>query len=104
LFPANGTTSRPWVPSVSKSIIVATEFQALLNCSFKLVLTHPAPDKKSDLWSSTFSRAKTFPANNQLGNFGTTSSLINESEFDRALADMARNMMADVHESMLAMF
>ena len=60
--------------------------------------------KRSVIWSSTFSRSKPFPGANQLDVPGTTSSLINDSEFDRALSDLSRSMMDDVHESMLAMF
>ena len=56
------------------------------------------------LWSSSFARSRPFPANNQIGAFGTTSALINESEFDRSLKDMAESMMADVNEAMFAMF
>ena len=56
------------------------------------------------LWSSSFARSRPFPGNNQIGAFGTTSALINESEFDRSLRDMAESMMADVNEAMFAMF
>jgi hypothetical protein len=56
------------------------------------------------LWSGGFSKSKPFPANNQLGVFGTTSALINESEFDRVLRDLAEGIAADMHESMLAGF
>ena len=41
---------------------------------------------------------------NQLGVIGNTSALINDSEFERSLADLAASMMGDLHESMLAMF
>jgi hypothetical protein len=55
-------------------------------------------------WSSHFTRSKPFPASNQLDVPGTTSVQINDSEFERTLAELARSMMADVHESMLSMF
>jgi hypothetical protein len=60
--------------------------------------------RTGSLWAQSFSRAKPFLAANQLDVPGTTSALINESEFDRALADLAVSMMDDLHESMLAMF
>lgn len=87
-------------------IPVAGEYSATLNCSFKLTLRHDRQGSPVNqiLWSSPFSRSKVFPSNTQLGPFGTTSGLINDSEFDRALRDLARVMMQDVHENMLAMF
>jgi hypothetical protein len=85
-------------------IRVATEYSATLGCSFKLVRERPRPGKAPTVWQSGYTRSKPFPGANQLGVLGTTSALINESEFDRALFDLANSMMADVHESMLAMF
>jgi hypothetical protein len=111
---------------------VATDYNASLNCEFNLQLVQqwydpkkygpgklaappPTPTPRPGsleaqratgqvIWSGNFSRTKPFPASNQVGAFGTTSSLINESEFDRALGDLAESMMADLHESMMAMF
>ena len=98
LFPQ--TSKYPWIPQVSKSIQAATEYVASLSCSFEL--TRNRDTKK--IWSASLNRSKAFPANNQIGTFGTTSSIINETEFDRALGEMARSMMADVHESMVSTF
>lgn len=56
------------------------------------------------LWSARFSRTDTFQANNQLGVLGRTSELINDSEFERALKDMAESMMPDVHVALLERF
>ncbi|MBC7693753.1 MAG: hypothetical protein H7222_18450 [Methylotenera sp.] len=115
-------TNRPTI-----EITVATEYQAILACDFKLTRTHalelsasaagaPVASARetsrfpvktaagSVLWNAAFSRVKRFPGNNQKDEFGTTSPLINESEFDRALRDIASGMMGDVNESMLAMF
>mgnify|MGYP001573851882 FL=1 len=87
---------------------VAAEYSVSLNCSFLLVRAPgragPQPSMRSTVWSSTFSRNKPIPAANQLDVPGTTSALINESEFDRALQELSQNMMSDVHESMLAAF
>lgn len=80
------------------SYSVATVYQADLSCNFIL----SASDRQ--LWSSGFGRSKTFPGSNQLGPFGTTSALINESEFERALSDLSDSMVVDVHESMLGVF
>jgi hypothetical protein len=95
-------------PFVAKDQIplasVASEYTANLSCAFTLERTHPRPGEATVIWTSGFSRAKRFPANNQLGVFGTTGPLINDSEFDRALRDMAGSMMGDLRESMLAMF
>jgi hypothetical protein len=88
------------------NILIATEYEASLGCTFTLVRRHPnlALKQKEILWSASFSRGEPFNASNQLGTQGDTSTLINESEFDRALSDLATAMMGDVHESMLAMF
>ena len=87
--------------------IVATQYNATIQCSFALHrnrVERGQKDKAILIWSASFSLSKPFPASNQLGPSGTTSPLINESEFDRALSDLATSMMANVHESMLAMF
>jgi hypothetical protein len=88
------------------NVQIATQYSATLNCSFFLVRTHPnlALKQKETVWSASFSRSEIFNASNQLGTQGDTSALINESEFDRAIGDLATAMMDDVHESMLAMF
>lgn len=83
---------------------VATVYSAFLGCDFSLRRRVTPPGKRTVVWSSSFSRSKPFAAANQLDVLGTTSALINESEFERALSEMATNMMDDLHESMLAMF
>lgn len=84
--------------------VISTIYTANLACSFSLVRTKPKKGQDSTVWSATFNRSEPFPASNQLDVPGTTSALINDSEFDRALSDLSRSMMDDVHESMLAMF
>ncbi len=82
-----------------------TVYTASLSCSFSLGRTPRVKDKPAKvIWTSGFARSKDFPGSNQLDVPGTTSVLINESEFDRALGELARTMMDDVHESMLAGF
>jgi len=79
--------------------LVPSIFTASLSCTFNLQTS-----VKNKTWGASFSRSKTFSANNQLGVLGTTSSIINDSEFDRALSDLAKSMMSDVHESLMARF
>lgn len=55
-------------------------------------------------WSAGFGRSMTFAATNQLDVPGTTSVLINESNFDRTLADMAHLMMYDMNEALFNAF
>lgn len=88
----------------TKDYVVSTEYAANLICSFSLVRSTVMPGKAHMIWAAQFSRSKPFPGANQLDVPGTTSALINESEFERALSEMAYSMMDDVHESMLAMF
>lgn len=87
-----------------KDFNVSTIYTAFLSCSFELVNQRTKPGRKSTIWGASFNRSKTFPGSNQLDVPGTTSALINDSEFDRALVDMARSMMDDVHESMIETF
>jgi len=79
---------------------IAAEYRASL--TFELSLTRKNPTQT--LWGGTFNRVQTFPANFQLGSYGSTSNLINESEFERTLKDLAQNLMLDVRESLLSRF
>lgn len=90
--------------SAYNKISVATEYVAELSCSFSLTRRNVAPGGTAILWTAGFTRAKPFSASNQLSSLGTTSALINESEFDRSLQELAQSMMADVRESMVARF
>lgn len=85
------------------NVFVATEYQADVTCTFKLRRQKNGVGTDV-LWESDFSRSKRFAANNQKVEYGTTSGLINESEFDRTLDEVAHGMMQDVHESMVARF
>jgi hypothetical protein len=84
-------------------IPIATEYQAVLSANFTL-RRQKNGFGTDQLWGSNFSRTRRFAGNNQKDVYGTTSSLINESEFDRALQEAAHSMMQDVHEAMLARF
>lgn len=78
---------------------VASNYAATLGVSFSLKNAHGV-----GLWSSGFTRTKTVQAATYFGNLGTTSALINDSEFDRALYDLAVSISTDAEESMNARF
>ncbi len=80
---------------------IAAEFRAVLGFSLELRKRDGGPHP---LWASAFNRSRTFPSNFQLGVYGSTSNLLNESEFDRMLRELAQTMMVDVQESMLSRF
>jgi outer membrane lipopolysaccharide assembly protein LptE/RlpB len=84
-------------------ITVATEYQANMTCSFHLKRQKNG-DPQEVLWESSFTRSKRFTGSNQKIEYGTTSGLINESEFDRTLQDVSHSMMSDVNEAMVARF
>lgn len=97
-------TSNPLQSFEFGSIYVAASYNAVLSCSFSLVRRNPGPKEKAVEWSGTFSRSKPYPATNQLGALGTTSALINDSEFDRTVLDVAHDMTVDVREAMVDRF
>ena len=106
--PSGTTTTSSLFPSGkvvgisgSSSVLVATEFSAQLTCRFELRRRGP---QSKVLWSGSVQRSKLFPGNNQLGAFGSTSALINESEFDRALKDLSVRVVAEMHESLRISF
>jgi len=78
----------------SPTLLVASEYSAQLDCDFGLIRL----DKT--IWSGTFSRTRPFPANSQIGALGSTGALINESEFERALTEVASDMMTDVRNAL----
>ncbi len=97
-------------------VTVATEYLATLICGFRLTKTDSKiqyilidangdPVKKQKvLWSTQLARTSRFLGNNQKGEFGTTSALINDSEFDRTLQDSAKLIAQELHDSLLVMF
>lgn len=91
-------------PENSHGVQIATLYNAALSCEFSLKRTHFRLGASPEIWSQGFNRSKSFPGGNQRDVPGTTSPLITESELDRSLREMARLMMDDVHESMLALF
>jgi len=105
-YTPSATTSAASVfpaPVAAIEITVATEYQADVVCTFQLRRQRKGVAAEA-VWGSQFSRARRFAGNNQKVEYGTTSGLINESEFDRTLREVAHGMMADVHEAMVARF
>ncbi len=82
----------------------AIRYTANLNCGFTLAKRNPGGGMGTQIWSGSLSRVRDFPGNNQIGMYGATSPLINDSEFDRALKEMAQSMMGDLNEYMLNRF
>jgi hypothetical protein len=92
-------------PASFGSLLIATEYNAILSCSFLLVRREPLPGHPAGtVWTGSFTRSKLYPASNQLGVLGTTSGLINDSELDRTILDISHDMMVDVRESMVSRF
>ena len=85
-------------------MIVATEYQAALNFSLSLMRNQGVGAPKKEIWGSSYARTKRFPSNIQKVEYGTTSQLISESNFDRVLKEMAHATMIEVQESMLSLF
>jgi len=88
----------------SPNILVATEYVAVLGCDFTLRTIEGRGVPVEVLWKGGLSRSKPFPANNQLWSLGSTSALINESELERSLGDVAEQMGRDAVQSMLEDF
>jgi hypothetical protein len=65
---------------------------------------NPPPGKRSIIWTGTFTRSKPFQTTFLNDFAGTTVALINDSEFDRILSELAVRVSEDMHESMLGMF
>ena len=84
--------------------LVATLYNATLTASFALNLRAPSSGQNPAVWSGAFTRTQIFSANNQLDVYGTTSALINESEFFRALEVAGEALAGDMHESMTSRF
>jgi len=84
--------------------LVASIYSANLTAAFDLRRTAHSGTASELVWSGSFSRSQIFSGNNQLGIYGTTSALINESEFYRALELAGEAIASDLHESMTSRF
>ena len=81
------------------SVQIASSYMVTLRASFVLTGKNEAK-----LWSDQIVRNKSFPASNYLGTLGSTSSLINEGEFERSLGDLSSGIAIDAEESINAIF
>jgi hypothetical protein len=105
LAPNTIAAALPLILPPLKNEFVATLYNAELGVSFSLVrrdLTKAGGKKM--IWSGYFNRSQIYQASNQLGSLGTTSMLINQSEFDRTIQGVSKDMMADAREAMLSRF
>lgn len=88
------------VQSGPANIQIASAYSVDLGISFELQELRG----KKRLWQDSLSRQKSFSASTYLGPLGTTSALINESEFERTLGELSSTIVLDAEESMNAVF
>jgi len=98
-----GNQVRPF-NTLSTDMLVATNYNAALTCKFSLDRKRIKYGQSATYWVGELSRSMNYPANNQAGILGTTSTLINESEFERALGDLAELVAKDLHQAILDRF
>lgn len=81
------------------SVQVASLYEATLQVQFEL------KDRSSALlWSEALTRTKRFAASTYFGAAGSTSAIINESEFERTLLDLSVSIVTDAEESVNTLF
>ncbi len=97
-----GSTSA--VPVGKYTFQVANQYTAKLQVGFGLFRRNPINGKSVPIWGTTLDRSTAINAPFQPGVAGTTIALTNESEFDRALGEMAQGLMIDVQETMFSGF
>ncbi len=85
---------------IMKDTIIATEYVAFADLKVSLIRT----DNKQVLWTQAFTQRKLYPANNRFGELGVTSMLINRSQEQMAVQEMASNLANDIYENMLEGF
>lgn len=92
--------------TLTPDLRVTLQYFATLSSSFTLTRTKikKLGDTPEVIWSSGFARSKAFASNNQGGVYGVTATHINDSEFDRTLAELTDQIADDAHESMVSMF
>lgn len=81
------------------NVQIASSYNVNLRIQFEL-----KGAKEKPLWTDDLARAKSFPASTYYGVLGSTSALINESEFERSLAELSANIVNDAEESMNSIF
>ncbi|MBS1958875.1 MAG: hypothetical protein JST80_05315 [Bdellovibrionales bacterium] len=80
-------------------LYVASLYEAKLRVQFKL-----SDRRDTTLWSDELTRTKRFSASTFFGGQGSTSALINESEFERTLSDLFVSIVTDAEESINTAF
>lgn len=87
-------------------MVVATEYAATATVSVQLTKgeNNHNPKVPAVLLVQNFTRQKIYPANTQFGLPGTTSVLINDSQFQMALNEIATGISADAYDTMLEYF
>jgi hypothetical protein len=100
--PAGITTTDQIAPVQTgpSNIQIASAYLVDLGMEFEL---QDLRSRKS-LWRNSLGRQKTFNASTYLGPLGTTSALINESEFERTVGELATTIVLDAEESMNSVF
>ena len=95
-IPATTTSADQLSPLKSgpTTIQVATAYVANLRVKFH----------HKRLWGDELARGKIYQANTYLGSLGSTSALINESEFDVTLNDLSVSIVTDAEESINTIF
>ena len=81
-------------------MVIATEYAASASVSVRLQRTRD----KVILISQNMARTKIYPSNNRFGLSGTTSVLINESQQQLALNEIAAVIAGDAYDTMLESF
>jgi hypothetical protein len=82
------------------SVQIAKSYNVNLSVQFRLDQEHPA----KLLWGDQINRGQSFPATVYIGALGSTSALINESDFERALGELATAIVTDAEESVNTIF
>jgi hypothetical protein len=95
--PAGITTADQLAPVQTgpSNVQIASAYNVNLKISF---------ETKKVLWFDGFMRQKSFSASTYLGALGTTSALINESDFERTLGELSLGIVMDAEESMNSIF
>lgn len=93
ISPTATSKSRP------EDLYVASLYEARLRVSFRL-----SDRRDKALWADELLRSKRFVASTFFGSQGSTSALINESEFERTLSDLSVSIVTDAEESINTAF
>ncbi len=100
--PAGITTADQLAPVQTgpSNIQIASAYNVNLSISFEMEVLR----NKKILWRDSLARQKSFSASTYLGALGTTSALINESDFERTLGELSSGIVMDAEESMNSIF